>query len=76
MIVELPSLVLHLVPLPKRWLVCQIRSGPLSEEIVYAETFVRRSAALKAYHEAKDRTKVLTSYRMPPQLVRLPIDKR
>jgi hypothetical protein len=69
------ALAVRMAPWPKRWLVCQIRSGPLAAEIVYAQTFCRRSSALKAAKAAQERTKIL-GYRMPPQIVRLPVDAR
>jgi hypothetical protein len=73
--VALPSVVLRLTPWPKRWLVYQMRDAPLSNSMVYAATFARRSSAEKALKAAQERTKFL-SYRAVPQIVRLPIDKR
>jgi hypothetical protein len=73
--IELPALVLRLVPWQKRWLVCQVRSGVIRTELVYAQSFYRRSTALRAAKAAQERTKAFGN-RLPPELVKLPVDKR
>lgn len=74
---EVPvTILLHANPLRKRWLVCQIRSGTIHTEVIYAETFVLKSSAMKAWTRAAQRTKFLTSARIPPQLIKLPHDQR
>jgi hypothetical protein len=43
--------------------------------LIYAQTFVRRASAEKAMADANERTKMM-SYRLAPQMIRLPRDKR
>lgn len=62
------------VPLRPKWLVYQTTT---LGELVYAETFYRRSSAEKAQKLANDRTgRRILSARMYAQATRLPFDRR
>jgi hypothetical protein len=73
--ITLSAIVLGIFPLSRKWLVYQVRNGPLATEVVYAEAFVHRCSVVRDAPEAEDRTDFLSDP-LPPEVMRLPVDKR